>query len=340
MIDLIQNLCAIDGVSGEEEDVAAAIIRQIGDFCTYEISPLGDIIAFKKGTNRPKNRVLFDAHMDEVGFIVSYITEEGFLRFSTVGGIDNRVVQGKPVVVGKNRVYGILSSKPIHLIDKDKRDEPVKAADLLIDIGCQTKEEAQGLVSVGDRVAFDSPFVRFGEGFIKSKALDDRAGCAVLVKMIQSELPYDAYFSFTTREEVGGQGASAVTYTVQPDIAVAIETTTAADIGGVPAEKRVCFLGQGPVISFMDRGTIYDKKLYQLALDTAKKSGIKAQSKLGVFGGNNMGSMHKIAGGTRPVGISMPCRYLHTPSCVLKEEDITATYDLLLKLCQEYATCD
>lgn len=199
----------------------------------------------KKGQSAPGNRVMFDAHMDEVGFIVTYITEEGFLRFATVGGIDNRVIQGKPVVVGKSKVYGIISSKPVHLIDRDHRDDPIKAADLLIDIGCRSREEAEGLVGVGDRVYFDSPFVRFGNGFIKSKALDDRAGCAVLIKMIQSSLEYDTYFSFTTREEVGGMGAQTAAYTVKPDIAVAVETTTAADIGGVAPEKRVCFLGKG-----------------------------------------------------------------------------------------------
>ena len=227
MIRLIENLCAVNGVSGDEQDVAAAVIEQIRDYCEYEVTPLGDVVAFKK----------------EVGFIVTYITEEGFLRFATVGGIDNRVIQGKPVVVGKSKVYGIISSKPIHLIDRDHRDDPIKAADLLIDIGCRSREEAEGLVGVGDRVYFDSPFVRFGNGFIKSKALDDRAGCAVLIKMIQSSLEYDTYFSFTTREEVGGMGAQTAAYTVKPDIAVAVETTTAADIGGVAPEKRVCFLG-------------------------------------------------------------------------------------------------
>lgn len=340
MIDLIQKLCAIDGVSGDEQQVAAAIIDEIKDFCEYKLSPLGDVIAFKKGEKRPRNRVLFDAHMDEVGFIVTYITDEGFLRFATVGGIDSRVIQGKPVVVGPNRVYGILSSKPIHLIERDQRDDPVKPDKLLIDIGCASREEAQKLVSVGDRVAFDSPFVRFGDGFIKSKALDDRAGCAVLIRMIQSPLEYDTYFSFTTREEVGGMGAQTAVYTVKPDIAVAVETTTAADIGGVTPEKRVCFLGKGPVVSFMDKGTIYDKRLYQLALDTAAEHGIKAQPKLGVFGGNNAGSMHQAIGGVRPVGLSMPCRYLHTPSCVLKEEDITATCQLLTRLSSVYAACD
>lgn len=340
MIDLIQKLCAIDGVSGDEQQVAAAIIEEIKDFCEYKLSPLGDVIAFKKGEKRPRNRVLFDAHMDEVGFIVTYITDEGFLRFAAVGGIDSRVIQGKPVVVGPNRVYGILSSKPIHLIERDQRDDPVKPDKLLIDIGCASREEAQKLVSVGDRVAFDSPFVRFGDGFIKSKALDDRAGCAVLIRMIQSPLEYDTYFSFTTREEVGGMGAQTAVYTVKPDIAVAVETTTAADIGGVTPEKRVCFLGKGPVVSFMDKGTIYDKRLYQLALDTAAEHGIKAQPKLGVFGGNNAGSMHQAIGGVRPVGLSMPCRYLHTPSCVLKEEDITATCQLLTRLSSVYAACD
>ncbi len=340
MIDLVKELCGIDGVSGDEQDVAAAIISHIENYCDFRLTPLGDIIAIKRGRKRPRKKVLFDAHMDEVGFIVTHITEDGFLKFAAVGGIDSRTIQGKPVIVGKNRVYGILSSKPVHLIPRDMLDEPVKPGDLSIDIGCSCREDAQKLVYVGDRISFDSPFLTFGDGFIKAKALDDRAGCAVLIKMIQSDLLYDTFFSFSTREEVSSVGAKAVAYSVKPDIAVAVEATTAADIGGVPEEKRVCFLGKGPVVSFMDRGTVYDRKLYDLALDTANDLNMPAQPKLGVFGGNDAAAIHSFAGGARPVAISIPCRYLHTPSCVLKTQDVFATYDLLMKLSEVYPACD
>ena len=137
------------------------------------------------------------------------------------------------------------------------------------------------------------------------------------------------------QEEIGGSGAKAAAYTVDPAIAISVETTTAADIAGVEEDKKVCFLGRGPVISFMDRGTIYDQELYRLALDTAEKHGIPAQPKLGVFGGNNAASLHKARGGVRPMAVSMPCRYLHTPSCVLKTEDIFATRELLFRLIGE-----
>ena len=246
MIRLIENLCAVNGVSGDEQDVAAAVIEQIRDYCEYEVTPLGDVVAFKKGAKRPRNRVMFDAHMDEVGFIDSRALRRGFCALPRLAALITGSSKANRWVVGKSKVYGIISSKPVHLIDRDHRDDPIKAADLLIDIGCRSREEAEGLVGVGDRVYFDSPFVRFGNGFIKSKALDDRAGCAVLIKMIQSSLEYDTYFSFTTREEVGGMGAQTAAYTVKPDIAVAVETHHRCGYRRRGAGKAGLFFGQGP----------------------------------------------------------------------------------------------
>ncbi len=337
MLKRIEELCAIDGVPGREEAVAEYIYRQIAPVCERcEIDPLGNVLALKKGRNTPARRILLDAHMDEVGFIVTYITEEGRLRFSPLGGIDPRVVAGKPVFVGPRRAYGIIGTKAVHMMTAEERDKAPKIDELTIDIGAASREEAEKWVSPGDPVVFDSDFVCFGDGFIKAKALDDRAGCAVLMDIIlKEELPCDTWFSFTVQEEIGGSGAKAAAYTVDPAIAISVETTTAADIAGVEEDKKVCFLGRGPVISFMDRGTIYDQELYRLALDTAEKHGIPAQPKLGVFGGNNAASLHKARGGVRPMAVSMPCRYLHTPSCVLKTEDIFATRELLFRLIGE-----
>lgn len=334
MIELIKKLSAVNGTSGDESQVASVIIDEIKGHCEYKIDALGNIIAFKKGKNRANHTVMVCAHMDEVGLIITNVTEKGYLKFANVGGICGGALFGKRVVVGEKKVYGVIGSKPIHFLKKDQESEYPKTDTLYIDIGAKTKEEALEYVSIGDRATFDSDFVEFGDGFIKGKALDDRAGCAVMIKMIQSELEFDTYFVFTTQEEVGARGATVATYSVNPEFAIVLETTTAADIAGVDGDDEVCRLKKGPVISFMDRGTVYDRELYRTTLEIANKNSIKAQPKTKVAGGNDSQVVHKSRNGVRTVAVSMPCRYLHSSSCVLEKSDISATLELTIKLAE------
>ena len=334
MIELIKKLSTVNGTSGDESQVASMIIDEIKDYCTYEIDPLGNLIAFKKGKKAANHKVMVCAHMDEVGFIITNINEKGYLKFANVGGICSGALFGKRVQVGDKKIYGVIGSKPVHLTKKDQQNKYPETDTLYIDIGAKSKDEALEYVSIGDRATFDSEFVEFGDDFIKAKALDDRAGCAVMIKMIQSDLEFDTYFVFTTQEEVGARGATVATFTVNPDFAIVLEATTAADIAGVDGDDEVCKLKNGPVISFMDRGTIYDRELYRSALEIAKENGIKAQPKTKVAGGNDSQVVHKSRGGVRTVSVSMPCRYLHSSSCVLNKSDITATFDLAIKLAE------
>ena len=207
MLELIKELCLLPGISGRENAVRDFIIDQIKNYAEYSIDPLGNLLVFKKGKNPAKNKVMLDAHMDEVGLIVTAITSEGFLRFTKVGGIDSRVILGRTVKVGDKAVNGVIGIKPVHLVDKKAEADIPKADDLYIDIGAKSKEEAMEYVRLGDSVWFDSDFVEFGDGFVKAKALDDRAGCAVLIEMIKSELEYDMWFSFSVQEEIGTRGA-------------------------------------------------------------------------------------------------------------------------------------
>lgn len=333
MIEILSHLSELNGVSGDESNVRDYIISKIKDHCTYSIDPMGNLIAFKQGGKKPAKKLMLSAHMDEVGFIITYIDDNGLASFAPVGGIDSRVVVGKSVTL--NGHHGVIGTKAVHMQNADERDKPVKIDKLYIDIGADTKEEALKHFSVGDRAAWNSSFVEFGEDFIKGKALDDRAGCAMLINLIQSELPYDCYFAFTVNEETGVMGAQTAAYTVNPDIAIIVETTTAADIGGVSKANQVCRLGKGPVVSFMDRGTIYDTPLYKQVRGTAEQQGIPNQTKEGVFGGNESRAIQRIRGGVRVTGISLPCRYLHSPSCVLKKSDIENTEKLLRSLVGE-----
>jgi endoglucanase len=185
---------------------------------------------------------------------------------------------------------------------------------------------------------FVGPWLEVGEGNVLAKALDDRAGCAILVDLIRSELPYDCWFSFTVQEETGCTGGVTAAYAVMPDIAIAVETTTASDIAGVPEGKTVCSFGGGPVLSFQDRGTVYDAGLYRFALNLAREKAIPAQSKTLVAGGNESRSLQIAGSGARVMAISMPCRYLHSPSCMLRVSDIAHTRELLLALCADLAS--
>ena len=337
MLEILRDLCNLPGISGREDKVRDYIISKIDGYCEYETDPLGNLIAFKKGAKTPKNKIMLDAHTDEVGMIVTGIDSDGFIKFTNVGGVETAVIIGRNVRIGKKNIPGVLGIKPIHLIEKDEEQTLPKKDDLYIDIGAKSKEEALSLVSLGEEIHFESEFIEFGDGFIKSKAIDDRAGCAVMIDLIRSELEYDCWFSFSVQEEIGTRGAAVSAFTVNPDYAIVLETTTAADISGVKGEERVCVCGNGGAISFMDRATVYDIDLYRKALDVARNNNIKAQTKTRVAGGNDAGAIHKSRGGVKVLTISVPTRYLHSPCCVCKYEDIESVRDLAKAMITELA---
>lgn len=337
LLALTKELCALPGISGDEGAVTEYITSCIKGYCDYEIDSLGNIIAHKKGKKRPSKTLMLNAHMDEVGFTVCHIGSDGLLRFHTVGGVDAAVTVGRRVRVGRNGVPGVVGTAPIHLVDASAREKDLKPDELYIDIGAESREEAVQLVSPGDSVTFEDDFVRLGEGLIMGKALDDRAGCAMLIHLIQSELEYDCVFAFTVQEEIGCVGAKAAAFGVRPEVSIVVETTTAGDLAGVAPNKKVCALGQGPVVPFMDRGTVYDRELYARARRLAAEKGIPCQTKEGVYGGTEGRSIQTAAAGARVLAVSLPCRYLHSASCVLAEQDMHAELELLKALIEELA---
>jgi len=333
LIDLICELSDIPGVSGWEDPVRERIVSLVQEHCdSLQTDALGNLIAFKKGAQRPKNKLLLSAHMDEVGFIITHIEEDGLLRFANVGGIDTRVVVGKAVEVGPNRLYGAVGSKALHLHTEKEREEVADLEKLFIDIGARSRDEALEHVQPGDRAIFHAPFLQVGDDCVLGRAFDDRAGCALLVKLLQSELPWDCHFAFTVQEETGCTGAAAVGHAVNPDIAIVVESTTASDIGGVSGSKTVSCLGKGPVVSYMDGGTVYDSELYRLAFEVAKEEGIPCQTKSLVAGGNESRSLQTVGTGARVMAVSLPCRYIHSPSNMLHKQDVEDTYRLLQAL--------
>ena len=320
---MLKDLCLLNGTSGREEAVRNYINEKIKDKCEYSVDALGSVIAFKKGKKAHDKKVLVAAHTDEVGFIITDITDDGYLRFAPVGGIDAAVVIGRRVDI--NGIKGVVGAKAVHLLsDDEKKNEPAFDK-LAIDIGAADKAEAEKAVSLGDCAYFASDYCEFGDGFIKSKALDDRIGCMLMIELINSDLEYDTYFCFNVQEEVGLRGSGCSAYAVKPDVAVILESTTAADIDGVTGGDKCCVLGKGPVVSFMDGRTIYDKQIFDLAFEVAKENNIKIQTKTKIAGGNDAGAIQKSGAGCRVAAVSLPCRYIHSGSSVVKIGDIEET---------------
>ncbi len=332
MLQFLRELCAIDGTSGDECAVRDYIISKIEGNCEYNIDALGNIIAFKKGKNRAKKKVMLDAHMDEVGLVITHITDDGFLKFCTVGGINCESMMFRRVKINGNTI-GVIGGKPIHLCKGDEGKKLPETDSLYIDIGACDRAAAEKMVAVGDRAVICSEFT-LCENKIMSKALDDRVGCAILIKLINEESDYDFYATFSVEEEVGLRGARTAAYTVNPDCAIVLEGTTAADIAGVKQESRVCVLGKGAAVSFMDGATVYDREYYKAALT----SGILCQPKCAVTGGNNAGAIHLTRSGVRTLAISVPCRYIHSASSVCDVNDINAAYQLARKMISEMAS--
>ncbi len=337
-ISLIKELSLAFGPTGVENEVADIIKEKISDLAdSVKLDRMGNLIArmtFGKGSKK----LMVSAHMDEVGFMVTEICEDGYLRFDTVGGISGSVLAGRRVTLfGKEgKVNGLIASKAIHHKSKEEREKVLSAEKLYIDIGASSKEEAERYVEIGSESTFDSEFVLFGTDNrrVKSKALDDRMGCAAMIEVIGSlakerpSVDLDVYFCFTVREEIGLSGALTAANTISPDFALVLETTAIGDIADASPEARVADVGGGGVLSLMDRSTIYDRKFVEFLLNTAKKNDIKAQIKRYVSGGNDAGSIHKTGVGVRTAALSVPTRYLHSPACVASLDDYEALRDL------------
>ena len=335
-LELLKQLCTANGISGDEGNVRDIIINEIKYHATeYYIDNLGNIIAFKKGRKTTENKLMISAHMDELGFIVTDITSDGLIKFDEVGGIDRRVLLGRTVLIN-NKTYGVIGTMPVHLCTSDESKKIPAYSDMYIDIGADSKKQAQSVVNLGDSITFDALYEDNGHT-IRSKAIDDRAGCFMMIEMLKSELDYDMYFTFVVQEETGLNGAKTAAYTVNPDYAIILESTTAADVPDVASTKQCCNVRQGAVISYMDKRTIYDKGLIRKAQELAQENDIKLQFKRAVAGGNDAGVIHNSRGGVRTLAISLPCRYLHAQISLIAKSDIDQAYNLTRLLANEIA---
>ena len=339
---LLSEITALRGPSGWEDEARNAIRREAEDILKDREGrvygdTMGNLYAYRKGMNAAKPHVMLAAHMDEVGFIIRFAGEDGLLRFDCVGGVDPRCVVSGRVLVGEKAVPGVIGVKAIHLMSAEDRKKAPDYDNIFIDVGAKTKEEAEKLCPPGCYATFESGYVEFGDGFVKAKALDDRAGCMILLDVLKnSTYEGDITCVFTVQEEVGLRGAKVAARKVKPDKAIILDTTTANDMGMVDSHKQVTTCGQGPALTFMDRRAIIPQKMRDLAMDAAKKHGIPVQVKRGNSGGTDAGEIHLTGAGIECLVIVIPCRYCHSPVSVCKLSDIDAARDLAMAVLDEF----
>jgi putative aminopeptidase FrvX len=330
---LLKELSESFGVSGHEGAVRQRIIEAIKELADeHRVDALGNLIAVKRGSGEaPRRKVMVTAHMDEVGVMIVYIEREGSLRFRPVGGIDDRVLLSKKVLIGDNRVPGVIGVKPVHLLEAKQRNQVVKVEDMSIDIGASSKEEAERLVKLGDYAAFDVAFGELGGDLktVKGKAFDDRAGCAALVDLLKGSYAVDLHAVFTVQEEVGLRGAQVAAYALAPDVAFALEGTICDDLPKKRDVSPTTTLGAGPAITVMDRSVIADRRLLTLLTEAAQSEGIPYQFKQPGVGGTDAGAIHLAREGIPSAVVAVPSRYIHSPVCLLSLNDLENTVRLV-----------
>jgi tetrahedral aminopeptidase len=331
IIDRLRMLSDVPGISGDEIAVRRALRPMLeGHVDELRVDAMGNLIAYRAGTGTTSLRVLITAHMDEVGLMVTGHTSEGGLRVETVGGIPSRVLPGLTVLAGKDAVPGVIGLQAIHRIDRNGGDKTPAVEKLSVDIGATSREEAERVAPVGTSLVFATRFERLGHS-CKGKAFDDRAGCAALVELLCGEtFPFELYGVFTVQEEVGLRGAQVAAYTVQPDVGIVLEGTTADDLpkGDLDVSSGT-ELGKGPAITVMDRSYITPPYLLSHFIHTAETDALPHQIKQPGTGGTDAGAIHRARSGVPAITVAVPCRYIHSPVSVLREDDLLGLVTLV-----------
>ena len=333
---LLEKLSNAIGVSGDERAVRMMVLKEIeGHADEIKVDALGNVLATKKGSStgsgeaKPNRlKVMLAAHMDEVGFMITYDDGKGVFRFSVVGGIDDRQLAGKPVWVGKEKIPGVIGAKPIHLTTASERKSIIPVKSLRIDVG----EKNASRVKVGDWATFATEFQRLGSS-IRAKALDDRLGVTNLIELLKNAPPnIDLLAAFTVQEEVGLRGARVAAFAFDPDLALALDCTPAHDLPRWDGEENTQYnsrLDHGPALYIADRGTLSDPRLIRHFVETAEARGIPYQIRQPGGGGTDAGAIHKQRAGIPSMSISIPGRYLHTAASIVRVNDWKHTLNLL-----------
>jgi putative aminopeptidase FrvX len=326
-IKLLEKLCNVLAVSGDEGEVRKIVLEEIKPYADeVRVDALGNVLATRCGQGSHRLRVMLDAHMDEVGFMIVADDGEGLYRFVSVGGIDARHLVGKQVLVGKNLIPGVIGGKPIHLISSDERNKKVSMESMRIDLGLN------GKASIGDRAGFATKFKRVGPSIL-SKAIDDRIGVATLIELLKhAPSNVDVCAAFSVQEEIGLRGAKVAAQYFNPDLAIAIDSTPARDLPAYDGSENLTYntkLGFGPAIYTMDGSTLHDPRLVRFLQATAEAEKIPCQLRQPGGGGTDSGAIQRALAGIPTVSVSVPHRYTHSPVSISRIDDWKNTLKLL-----------
>ncbi|MCJ7423975.1 M42 family metallopeptidase [Candidatus Bathyarchaeota archaeon] len=340
LIETLEKLSKASGVTGREEEVADLMKKLLKPYVDeIKEDSLGNVIGIKKGKkNSPK--IMLAAHMDEIGLVIKTITKEGFLYFAKVGGIDDRILLAQKVLVytEKGPLHGIIGSRPPHIQKEEERKKVISYDELFIDIGAANQEEAKKMgVKIGDPVGFDVEFARIKKDIVIGKALDDRVGCAIMIEALKrlEKTECTIYAVGTVQEEVGLRGAMTSAFSISPDVGLAIDVTVAGDTPGVKENEAPIAIKKGPSITIADSGMIVPPKILRLLTDVAEENKIPYQLETGLAGSTDAARILLTKEGIPSGVISVPTRYIHSPTSLLSLEDVENAVKLLVATIQK-----
>lgn len=337
-VDLLNKIATTPGAPGFEKRIRDLVIEEVKPLVDeLEFDNMGNVYAIKRGTGSKK--VMVGAHMDEIGFIVTHIDDNGFIRFHTLGGFDPKTLTAQRVIIhGKKDIIGVMASKPIHVMTPEERNKVAKIKDYFIDTGMKA-EEVKELISVGDAITREREFIEMGD-CVNGKSLDNRLAVFILIETLKKlkgkEIPYDLYGVFTVQEEVGIRGANVSALRVKPDFGFGLDTTIAFDLPGAAAHEMITKLGEGTAIKIMDASTICDYRMVEFMKNTADKHKIKWQPEILTAGGTDTAGIQRMTeGGSIAGAVSIPTRHLHQVIEMAHKEDIQGSIDLLSACIQD-----
>ena len=340
LIETLEKLSKASGVTGREEEVADLMKKLLKPYVDeIKEDSLGNVIGIKKGKkNSPK--IMLAAHMDEIGLVIKTITKEGFLHFAKLGGIDDRILLAQKVLVytEKGPLHGIIGSRPPHIQKEEERKKVISYDELFIDIGAANQEEAKKMgVKIGDPVGFDVEFSRIKKDIVIGKALDDRVGCAIMIEALKrlEKTECTIYAVGTVQEEVGLRGAMTSAFSISPDVGLAIDVTVAGDTPGVKENEAPIAIKKGPSITIADSGMIVPPKILRLLTDVAEENKIPYQLETGLAGSTDAARILLTKEGIPSGVISVPTRYIHSPTSLLSLEDVENAVKLLVATIQK-----
>lgn len=344
IIKIQKELSDLIGCPGREEEVSDYLLVKLEELDVNKawVDPLGNVLAIKEGTDPDGLRILLDAHVDEVGFMITHISDDGFIFIAPLGGVDKRLMLGTLLQFqneDRERIIGVVGSAPPHVTKPDEREKVPDITDMFVDIGCKSKEEVlEKKLEVGSVGTFYIECIQLNKEILLGKAFDDRTACNIILHVLEmlkgEKIPNTLLINFAVQEEVGARGATVGAYTLEPNIALAIENTIASDVPNVNPAKIITKIGDGPAVTAADRSLIVPKTILDRIKKAAEKDNIKWQYKKPIYGGTDAGRITLTRSGIPSGVIAVPCRYIHANAGLINVEDIENAIKLVVNFCK------